>query len=58
MRIWKTNASAKLGPIDSRERATMEYRRKLREKWAGEKGVRSIEKCVARKADDGTGLSC
>lgn len=43
-RIWKTNASAKLGPIDTRERQSMEYRRKLREKWGNEKGVREIER--------------
>jgi hypothetical protein len=45
-RIWKTNASAKLGPIDTRERQSMEYRRKLREKWGNEKGVREIERYV------------
>jgi WD repeat and SOF domain-containing protein 1 len=44
VRIWKTNASAKLGPIDTRERQSMEYRRKLREKWGNEKGVREIER--------------
>jgi hypothetical protein len=46
LRIWKTNASAKLGPIDTRERQSMEYRRKLREKWGNEKGVREIERYV------------
>ena len=45
-RIWKTNASTKLGPIDTRERQSMEYRRKLREKWGNEKGVREIERYV------------
>jgi hypothetical protein len=46
LRIWKANASAKLGPVDTRERASIEYRKKLREKWGGEKGVSSIEKWV------------
>ena len=46
VRIWKNNASAKLGPMDTRERQQMEYRKKLREKWAGESSVRKIERYV------------
>ncbi|KAJ9097054.1 hypothetical protein QFC20_006296 [Naganishia adeliensis] len=44
IRIWKNNASAKLGPMDTRERQQMEYRKKLREKWAGEATVRKIDR--------------
>lgn len=45
-RIWKTNASTKLGPIDTRERQAIEYRRKLREKWGNEKGVKEVERYI------------
>jgi hypothetical protein len=47
VRIWKNNASAKLGPMDTRERQQMEYRKKLREKWSGEASVRKIERYVS-----------
>ena len=33
VRIWKAKASDKLGVIDSRERAAMEYRDTLKERW-------------------------
>ena len=33
MRIWKAKASDKLGVIDARERAAMEYRDSLKERW-------------------------
>lgn len=33
VRIWKAKASDKLGVIDARERAAMEYRDTLRERW-------------------------
>lgn len=46
VRIWKSEASAKLGPIDTRERQSIEYRKKLREKWGNEKGVRNIERYI------------
>jgi hypothetical protein len=46
VRIWKSNASAKLGPMDTRERQQMEYRKKLREKWSGEATVRKIDRYV------------
>jgi WD repeat and SOF domain-containing protein 1 len=42
VRIWKTNASQKLGPISTKERAAMEYRQKLVEQWSSEKHVRQI----------------
>lgn len=33
VRIWKARASEKLGIIDSRERAAIEYRESLKERW-------------------------
>lgn len=33
VRLWKAKASEKLGIIDARERAAMEYREKLKERW-------------------------
>ena len=33
VRIWKARASDKLGVIDARERAAMEYRDSLKERW-------------------------
>ena len=33
VRIWKAKASDKLGVIDARERAAMEYRDSLKERW-------------------------
>ena len=33
VRIWKAKASEKLGVITARERAAMEYRQSLKERW-------------------------
>lgn len=33
VRLWKAKASEKLGIIDARERAAMEYRESLKERW-------------------------
>ena len=33
VRIWKAKASDKLGIITARERAAMEYRESLKERW-------------------------
>lgn len=33
VRIWKARASEKLGIIDTRERAAIEYRDSLKERW-------------------------
>lgn len=33
VRIWKARASEKLGVITARERAAMEYRDSLKERW-------------------------
>lgn len=42
VRIWKSNASAKLGPVSGKERAAIEYRQKLVEKWGAAGDVRSV----------------
>lgn len=42
VRIWKSNASAKLGPISGTEKASIEYRQKLIEKWGAAGDVRSV----------------
>lgn len=44
IRLWKSKASASLGIIDSRARASQEYRAKLTEKWGKTDMVRRIEK--------------
>jgi hypothetical protein len=44
--VWKHNASQKLGPIDTKERQKMEYRQKLKAKWAAEKNVRAVSQYV------------
>jgi WD repeat and SOF domain-containing protein 1 len=46
VRLWKSQASASLGVIDSRERASREYRAKLAEKWGKTSSVRRIEAYV------------
>ena len=33
VRLWKAKASEKMGIIDTRERAAMEYRETLKERW-------------------------
>ncbi|CDZ97903.1 Sof1-like rRNA processing protein (contains WD40 repeats) [Phaffia rhodozyma] len=44
IRLWKSKASASLGVVDSRERASREYRAKLVDKWGKTDAVRRIEK--------------
>lgn len=46
IRLWKSKASASLGVVDSRERASREYRAKLTDKWGKTDAVRRIEKFV------------
>lgn len=41
-RIWKSNASKKIGPVSTKERQSLEYRSKLVEKWSTTKDVRSV----------------
>ncbi|KAF9045544.1 WD40 repeat-like protein [Panaeolus papilionaceus] len=42
VRIWKANASEKLGVVTARERATIEYRDKLKERWMVDKEVERV----------------
>lgn len=44
MRIWKAKASDKLGVIDTRERAAMEYRDSLKERWKMDAEVGKISR--------------
>lgn len=41
-RIWKSDASKKIGPVSTKERQAMEYRQKLVDKWSTTKDVRSV----------------
>lgn len=42
VRIWKAKASEKLGVITARERAAIEYRESLKQRWQMDKQVNKI----------------
>jgi len=42
LRIWKAKAHEKLGILDSRERAAIEYRERLKEKWKTDAHVSKV----------------
>lgn len=44
VRIWKARAHEKLGIIDSRERAAIEYRERLKEKWKMDAQVSKVSR--------------
>ncbi|KAG9119232.1 rRNA-processing protein sof1 [Ceratobasidium sp. 392] len=44
VRLWKARASEKLGVVDGRERASKEYRDRLRERWKADREVGRIER--------------
>lgn len=46
VRIWKANASEKLGVVTARERAAIEYRDKLKERWMVDKEVERVVRYV------------
>lgn len=48
VRVWKAKASEKLGVITARERAAIEYRNKLKERWSVDSEVARISRCVSR----------
>jgi hypothetical protein len=48
VRIWKAKASDKLGVIDARERAAMEYRDSLKERWKMDAEVGKVVEVSAR----------
>lgn len=43
VRIWKSKASQKLGPVSVKERNAIEYRQKLVDKWGSAGDVRSVK---------------
>jgi WD repeat and SOF domain-containing protein 1 len=46
VRIWKAQASEKLGIITARERAALEYRESLKERWKMDSEVGKVMRCV------------
>jgi hypothetical protein len=46
VRIWKAKASDKLGVITARERAAMEYRESLKERWKVDSEVNKVTRLV------------
>jgi DDB1- and CUL4-associated factor 13 len=47
VRIWKAKASEKLGIVTARERAALEYRESLKERWKMDAEVGKVLRCVA-----------
>ena len=47
VRIWKAKASDKLGVITARERAAMEYRESLKERWKVDSEVNRVARLVS-----------
>lgn len=48
VRIWKARASDKLGIITAREKAAMEYRDSLRERWKSDSEIGKVARLVFR----------
>lgn len=46
MRIWKARASDKLGVVTTREKAAMEYRDSLRERWKTDVEIGKVSRYV------------
>jgi DDB1- and CUL4-associated factor 13 len=46
VRIWKARADDKLGIVTARERAAMEYRDSLKERWRHDAEVGKISRCI------------
>jgi WD repeat and SOF domain-containing protein 1 len=44
--VWKAKASEKLGVVTARERAAIEYRNKLKERWSVDTEVARISRYV------------
>ncbi|VDB87124.1 unnamed protein product [Peniophora sp. CBMAI 1063] len=44
VRVWKANASEKLGVITARERAAIEYRETLKSKWQADQQVGKVQR--------------
>ena len=46
VRLWKAHASDKLGVVDTREKAAMEYRESLKARWKADKEVGKVLRSV------------
>lgn len=42
-RVWKANASEKLGPLSGKEKQSMEYRQALVQRWGDTGDVRAVK---------------
>jgi WD40 repeat protein len=46
VRIWKVKAAERLGIVTARERAAIEYRNSLKERWKMDAEVGKVSRCV------------
>lgn len=46
VRVWKARAAEKLGVVTARERAAIEYRESLKQRWKMDKEVGRVQRCV------------
>jgi len=46
VRIWKVKAAERLGIVTARERAAIEYRNSLKERWKMDAEVGRVSRCV------------
>ena len=51
VRLWKARASEKLGVVNTREKAAMEYRDSLRERWKMDAEVRRLSRYVQAQSN-------
>jgi DDB1- and CUL4-associated factor 13 len=51
VRVWKANASEKLGIVTARERSAIEYRNALKERWKMDAEVGKVQRCVLSTFD-------
>ena len=55
VRVWKANASEKLGIVTARERSAIEYRNALKERWKMDAEIGKVQRYVHNRLID-TGL--
>ncbi len=46
VRVWKANASEKLGIVTARERSAIEYRDALKERWKMDAEIGKVQRCA------------
>jgi WD repeat and SOF domain-containing protein 1 len=46
VRVWKANASEKLGIVTARERSAIEYRDALKERWKTDAEIGKVQRCA------------